>query len=110
MPAAVAHSAFHGLIGVARRDITPPIGIYARSWGAAKHDVHDGIHLPMTCTALTIRADVSQSPLVLIALDLGWWQRKEDEWSVRGGVIDALGIDEARVMTCLSHTHSGPNL
>ena len=26
------------LFGVARRDVTPPVGIYARSWGAATHD------------------------------------------------------------------------
>ena len=25
---------FNGIIGVARRDITPPVGIYARQWGA----------------------------------------------------------------------------
>ena len=30
------------LLTVAREDITPPIGIYARNWGAAKHDVAEG--------------------------------------------------------------------
>jgi hypothetical protein len=110
MPAPIAHSAFHGLIGVACRDITPPVGIYARNWGAAKHDVHDAIHRPFTCTALALRAEAREPPLILLALDLGWWQRREDEWLVRGGVIEALGLDESRLMTCISHTHSGPAL
>ena len=35
----ITTSSFHGLIGVSRVDVTPPVGIYARSWGAAKHDV-----------------------------------------------------------------------
>ncbi|MEQ9066645.1 MAG: hypothetical protein RLO18_07980 [Gimesia chilikensis] len=33
---------FRGRIGVATVDITPPVGIYARNWGAAKHDVRPG--------------------------------------------------------------------
>ena len=38
---------FRGLIGVARRDVTPPVGIYARMWGAAKHDQAEGVHKPL---------------------------------------------------------------
>ena len=34
----ICHSEFKGEMGVARADITPPAGIYARSWGSAKHD------------------------------------------------------------------------
>ena len=34
-PHAVLHSSFAGRIGLAKVDITPPIGIYSRSWGAA---------------------------------------------------------------------------
>lgn len=31
--------------GVARRDITPPVGIYHRTWGAATHERATGVHL-----------------------------------------------------------------
>ena len=34
-PPPVALPEFAGLLGVAREDITPPVGIYARNWGAA---------------------------------------------------------------------------
>ena len=44
---------FRGLIGVARADITPPAGIYARNWAAAEHDVAAGVHLPLTLTCFT---------------------------------------------------------
>jgi hypothetical protein len=41
----------HCRFGVARRDVTPPVGIYSRSWGAATHDVAEGVHRPLTATA-----------------------------------------------------------
>jgi hypothetical protein len=31
-PVSIAPSSFRGLIGAAREDVTPPAGIYARSW------------------------------------------------------------------------------
>ena len=48
------HASFHGRIGIARVDITPPVGIPARNWGAAKHEIADSIHRPLTLTALTL--------------------------------------------------------
>ena len=109
-PLAPSSSAFRGLIGVARHDITPPVGIYARSWGAATHDAAEGVHRPLTLTCATFQATKDDPPLVLIAADLGWWRSREDEWSVRGPVLGALALDESRLMMCLSHTHAGPSL
>lgn len=103
-----APPAFAGLIGVGREDITPPVGIYARNWGAATHDVAEGIHRPLTVTALTLQSQPDAKPLVLVAADLGWWRTLEDEWYVREGVLKALDLDPARVMVNLSHTHSAP--
>jgi len=105
----VKQPSFAGLIGVAREDITPPVGIYARSWGAAKHDVAEGVHRPLTLTCLTFQSTAADAPMVLIAADLGTWRSREDEWLVRGGVIEGLGLEEFGVMLCLSHTHAGPN-
>ena len=41
-----------GKVGVAQLDITPPIGIYHRMWGAAKHDQATGVHRPLMLTLL----------------------------------------------------------
>ena len=38
--------------GLARGDITPPVGIYHRMWGAATHDRAIGVHRPLEATAL----------------------------------------------------------
>jgi hypothetical protein len=107
----ITESSFRGLIGVARQDITPPVGIYARSWGAATHEVAEGVHRPLTLTCLTIQtSDSNAAPIVLIAADLGWWRSREDEWSLRGPLLEALSLDPSRLMICLSHTHAGPSL
>ena len=99
-----------GLFGVARADVTPPQGIFFRNWGAGTRDVATGVHRPFTATALTMRAAADEPPLVLVALDAGWWQDGADEAFVRSGVLEALGLDPSRVMINLSHTHAGPPL
>jgi len=99
-----------GIFGVARRDVTPPHGIYFRNWGAATRDVATGVHRPFYAVALTIRDGHGADPIVLVGVDGGWWQSSDDEWFVRRGVIEGLGLDPARVMINLSHTHAGPSL
>ena len=99
---------FSGLIGVSRRDITPPPGINARNWGAATFDLAQGVHRPLLATALTLQAAADQPPLVLVALDLGWWRDRDDEAIVRRGILNALGLPEERLIMALSHTHAGP--
>jgi hypothetical protein len=106
-PPPYSHPEFAGRLGVAREDITPPVGIYARSWGAAKHDVAEGIHRPLTATAVTIQDAAGGAPLVLVAVDLGWW-KSDEERQIRGPVLEALKLDPARVMINMSHTHAGP--
>lgn len=105
-----SHDGFAGHIGTARRDITPPIGIYNRNWGAAENDVALGIHRPLTVTAIAIKQNENAPPLALLSLDLGWWRTREDEWECRSAVIKALNVDETRVLIHLTHTHSGPSI
>jgi len=101
---------FAGLIGVARRDVTPPPGIYARNWGAAAHDLADGVHKPLLCAVLTIRTDSSESPLVFVALDATWFRGPEGAILIREHVCRELGVQSAALMISLSHTHSGPSI
>lgn len=102
-------SAFVGEIGLARMDITPPAGIYARSWGLAAHDVADGVHRPLHVTVCVLAGE-RVGPLVLVAADLGWWKSQDDEWFVRGALLSELGLDPAQVLVSFSHTHAGPSL
>src|SRR5512134_1499243 len=43
-------------IGLGRADITPPVGIYHRLWGAARHDRATGVHRPVTCEVMVFGA------------------------------------------------------
>jgi hypothetical protein len=104
------HDTFTGLVGIARTDITPPVGIYCRSWGAASHDTARGIHRPLSLTAVAFREAGGGPPLVLIDADLGWWISLKLEREFRAEVLAALGLPVERLLFCLTHTHSAPPL
>jgi hypothetical protein len=110
LPTPFSHSAFTGSVGLARTDITPPVGIFCRNWGAALHDAAQGVHRSLFLTALAIRAAATDQPLVLLDADLGWWANLSYERDFRGRVCVALGLPEERLLSCLTHTHSAPPL
>ena len=96
--------------GCATRDVTPPIGIYARSWGAATHDVAEGIHRPFAATAAVFAPlDGDRPTLALVAVDIGWFQYGPDERELRAAVRRRTGLDDASLLVSMSHTHAGPN-
>lgn len=103
-------TAFSGFIGVAESDITPPVGIYNRNWGAADHDVATGIHRPLSLTCMSFQSTVDQKPLILIAADFCGWRSAEDGNALRAAILSALAIPATHLMFCLTHTHSGPIL
>jgi hypothetical protein len=105
------HSGFTGHIGVAREDITPPVGIYCRNWGAAKHDTAEGVHRPLTLTALTMQSDRQAKPLVLVDTDLiAWWADLSFERKFRHRVLEELDLDAPHYIFGCSHSHSVPPL
>ena len=100
----------HCRFGVARRDVTPPVGIYSRSWGAATHDVAEGVHRPLTATAAVFAPLEEHGPtLALVALDIGWFPYAPDELTLRTAIMERTGLGEAEVLVQLSHTHAGAN-
>ncbi len=100
---------FAGLVAVARRDITPPVGIYARLWGAAKHDQAKGIHRRMTLTAVAIASrDNPSSPALLISMDLSHVHNASDDVELRTAVCEATGVGEDALAIACTHTHSSP--
>ena len=102
-------SLFRGRIGVARVDITPPVGIYARNWGAATHDVGTSIHRPLTITALTIRSG-DGPPFVLTDADLGFWTAPDRFRRLRASILRELSLESSRWIFALTHTHASPHL
>ena len=111
IPLQVTPSAFSGLIGLGRRDTTPPDGIYARMWGAASHDFATGVHRPLTTTALALQPAAGGRPRLLVALDialLGDLGGASDAERVLGPVRDALSLDPGELLLNCSHTHAAP--
>ena len=103
-------STTHCAFGVARRDVTPPVGIYARSWGAATHDVAEGVHRPLTATAAVFAPLAGDGPtLALVALDIGWFPYAPDELALRAAIMERTGLGEAELLVQMSHTHAGAN-
>ncbi|HUQ23161.1 MAG TPA: neutral/alkaline non-lysosomal ceramidase N-terminal domain-containing protein [Gaiellaceae bacterium] len=105
------HSYTHCRFGVATRDVTPPVGIYARSWGAATHEVAEGVHRPFAATAAVFAPLGGDEPtLALVAVDLGWFQYLPDERKLRASILERTGLEDEALLINLSHTHSGANV
>jgi len=104
----IRDSEFSGAVGVARADISPPSGIFARCWGSAKHDIATGIHKPLLATCVIFADVAEQNQLVLLALDLSWWSSKQDELGIRVGILGGAKLQERQLMLHVSHTHSAP--
>jgi len=104
------HASFHGRIGIARVDITPPVGISARNWGAAKHDVADSIHRPLTLTAMTLATTPGEQTMVYLDADLGGWKTPQTFRNMQTRLLEAFSLTSANLIFALSHTHSAPLL
>ncbi len=99
-------------LGIGRSDITPPVGIYHRFWGAAIHDRAEGVHRPLTSTVLItapLDAAADDQRSVIIALDHCILRPLEMQ-ELSTAVCTKIGLDESQVTFTFSHTHSGGNL
>lgn len=91
--------------GVARADITPPIGIGHAGWGAQTHQRAAGIDLPLWITALALSD--GECTTVIIDIDCMYLFEREAT-AVRNAVTALTGLPEANVRLAYTHTHSGP--
>ena len=96
-------------VGIARADITPPVGIYCRMWGAARHDRATGVHRPLLATVIVLQPDAdepaSDRQQVLVALDHCMLGVAEMDRLVQH-VTEATNIPKERLVVVFSHTHS----
>ncbi|WP_051267125.1 hypothetical protein [Nakamurella lactea] len=98
---------FAGLVGMAQRDVTPPVGIRNRNWGPATVDIAEGVHRPFLLVALALRAADGGDPVVVIGVDATWWRRVSDFTETRDLLLRELGLSEQNLLFSLSHTHAG---
>lgn len=96
----------HCRFGFARRDITPPVGIYHRCWGAATHDRATGVHRPVYADVLALAPLQSDTATRLqVLLDIGWLRRPELE-PLREALATATGLAREQVLITCNHSHS----
>jgi hypothetical protein len=102
------------LLGVASCDITPPVGIYHRMWGAATHERAAGVHRPLVGSAAVFHAlpanaagsvNSNDSEQVLIAIDHCLLFAREME-DLLSAIAQGAGVPRERLLVVFSHTHS----
>lgn len=94
--------------GLGTADITPPVGIYHRFWGAASHDQATGVHRPLRASAFVFEpadAENSDQQQILVALDHCLFRPPEMR-EFRAALCDQLGVSSESVTIVFSHTHS----
>lgn len=94
------------LAGVARADITPPVGI---DLGGFYTRIGPSTHVldPLTATALLLRC--GKTGVLIVSCDLLSF-RGELGLEVRRVMADAVSLPAENVLLAASHTHSGPVL
>lgn len=94
-------------VGLARADITPPIGIYHRMWGAAKHEQATGVHRPLLATLFWLEPESSDRSQALILATLDHCLLDgPDIIAMQSAIATAAGVATAQVLIAISHTHS----
>ena len=99
---------FRGSIGIARAEINPPEGMYARTWGCANHDIADGLHRSLHATCLAILPAGEGSPLYLVTVDLMVWLSGEDEEGIRLPLEAEFGTAPGALILHVTHSHGAP--
>src|SRR5437764_13169898 len=94
-------------VGFARADITPPVGIYHRMWGAATHDRATGVHRPLLATILWLEPAAGDSSQALVIVSLDYCLLDDaDIREIQHAVAGAAKIRREQVLVAVTHTHA----
>ena len=94
--------------GVARCDITPPIGIAHGNWTAQVHQRAEGIDLPLTCTALA--ASAGRDTVLLVEWELLYPPVGPALAEARQRITELTGVPADHMRLSAAHNHAGPSL
>jgi hypothetical protein len=92
---------------VTRCDITPPVGIYHRMWGAATHERATGVHRPLLATVLWLQpesGDASQA-ILIASLDHCLFDGP-DIALMKSAIANAAAVSADQVLVSATHTHA----
>lgn len=101
---------YHGYVGIAEVDITPPVGIYARNWGAAMQDQSIGNHNSLKVSCVTLSHTMEDTAMVLVSLDAGVWRSYDVRLRILSQILENFSLPKENLVFCLTHTHAGPVL
>ncbi len=92
-----------------REEITPPVGMYHRMWGAATQDRSTGVHQPITATVMVLApesaAATGSATAIFVALDhVLFWTVEMDQFLDH--VSQTCGRDRNEIVVYFSHTHA----
>ena len=103
----VKDAALSGLLaGVARADITPPVGIAHLNWGSQTHVVAAGVDPVGMCATALALSDGKQK-FAMVDIDALTVDGMED---VARRASALTGIPELHIRLAATHTHSAPNI
>ena len=93
--------------GHARGDTTPPVGIYHRMWGAARHDAATGIHRPIQADVVVLEpiSGLSGDRVLRLQLDFVGLTNEQTDRLV-ANLADGSGTSPDRILVTHSHSHS----
>ena len=95
--------------GVSHVDITPPVGIYHRMWGAARHDRATGVHRPLRGDVHLFEPSSTEgatSRMIRVQLDhVGFVAGQHN--ALKAALADSCGVSPQQIILTYSHTHSG---
>jgi hypothetical protein len=91
-------------VGVARCDITPPIGIAHGNWSAQVHERAEGVDLPLWCTVLA--ASDAHEEILIVEWDLLYPPKGEELALFRKRIGELTGVPPSHILMSASHTHS----
>ena len=96
--------------GHARGDTTPPVGIYHRMWGAARHDAATGIHRPIQADVVVLEpiSGLSEDRVLRLQLDFVGLSNEQTDRLV-ANLADGSGTSSDRILVTHSHSHSSGN-
>ena len=94
-------------LGYARCDITPPVGIYHRMWGAARHDAATGVHRPLHADVVVVEPLGGDPARRWVRVQLDFVHLSNDQRDrLVAPVAAAAGVAVGQVIVTHSHSHS----